>query len=111
MDLEMEFSQSICEPNALKVICTGLSRPPEKIVEVFSVVGVTRIAFRKSNHGINRVIPDIRQQARLANLFNQLVESTWNRPLQLAIETPTFRRSGELRSNPRDSVVRVWIDA
>jgi hypothetical protein len=39
--MKLKVRQTIDEVNTLKVIRKGLSRPPEKVIEVLGVVGVT----------------------------------------------------------------------
>jgi hypothetical protein len=74
MSLNLKIRQTIDEANALEIIRKKLLRPPEKVVTLLSVVGVTQRALRKSDQGINRAIPNVRKQGRLANPCNQRVE-------------------------------------
>jgi hypothetical protein len=42
------------------------------------VVRVTQRTLLKSNHGVNRVIPNVKQQGRLTILCNLRVERAYN---------------------------------
>jgi hypothetical protein len=44
----LKIGQSIDETNTLKVGCQMLTRPPEEIVEVMGVGGVTQVTLRNS---------------------------------------------------------------
>jgi hypothetical protein len=93
LSLKLEIHQTIDGANAQEIIRKRLSRPPKKIVEILSVVGITQQALGKSNQRINRVIPDVRQQGRLANPCNQIVENVWNGALQLSNKPVVVQRS------------------
>jgi hypothetical protein len=59
LGLKLKLRHSIDETNALEVVRKRLSRPPQKVVELLGVVGATHGTLRKSNQGVNRVIPNV----------------------------------------------------
>jgi hypothetical protein len=48
LNLELKFSHTIDEPNAMEIVLKRLSRPPKKVIQVLGVVGVTQWTLRKS---------------------------------------------------------------
>jgi hypothetical protein len=51
-----------------------MSRPPQEVVELLGVGGVTHGNLRKLSLGCNRIVTDVRQQGRLASLCNLSLE-------------------------------------
>jgi hypothetical protein len=78
LGLKLKHRKSIDEADAFELIGERLLRLPKEIIELLTVVGVAQLALRKSDHGINGIIPDVGQQGSLANLCNKRLESVWN---------------------------------
>jgi hypothetical protein len=109
MSLKMEVGQNSDEANALNVVSTRLSRPPQKVVKLLGVVGVTYGTVRKMNQGCNRIIS--KQQGRIINLYIQRVERVKNSCLSLTIEPLTVQGTWNLRRNSDNNFVRVKANA
>jgi hypothetical protein len=86
MSIELELRHPYDEANAMKIACKIMPSPPQEVVELLGVGGVTQRTMRKLNRGRNRIISDVRQHGCLANLCNQKIKCVWNGCVQLTIE-------------------------
>jgi hypothetical protein len=79
VSLNVKIRQPIDETSAFEILRKRLSRPPQEVIELLGVVGVTKGTLRKTNHGVNRIIPNVGQQGRIhTNPYDQICERVWN---------------------------------